>query len=398
MSATATPVEPADFPWYDYHGFTFSLGLQIGGHVVCSGHSGSAFDPAKGKPDVAGGMADQARVAYAKQAAVLEAAGRSMADVTRVVENVTLEGLAHYPLAEQVRQEVFGAHRPVVVTVAVDRLVRRKALIEVSVEASPGGGSALVTDADEGWRRGTVREGHDQSVLLPTLLPVDEHGSVVHPADLAGQYEYCLDRAGELLTEAGLSPAHVVQVVDYLTPGAALDLAELDRVRREKLGPQAPAGATVVMSVLHEPGVLVAVELVASRHPARAVLPVSAAGAAGAQVPAVVAGRTLYLGGAGAAAVAPAGEGAGEVGGQARAAYEALLRTLAAAGCGPQDLLSTVEYVTPQALPAYREVADVRRELLREPYPASTGIVCHALARPGLLLEVVATALVPDRP
>jgi hypothetical protein len=40
----------------------------------------------------------------------------------------------------------------------------------------------------------------------------------------------------------------------------------------------------------------------------------------------------------------------------------------------------------------YRAVADVRRELLREPYPASTGIVCGGLLRDEFLLEVVPTA------
>ncbi len=69
-------IEPESFPWYDYRGYTFSLGLQIGpDDALNSGHSGSAFDPAKGKPDVRGGMGEQAETAYAKQEAILAAAG-----------------------------------------------------------------------------------------------------------------------------------------------------------------------------------------------------------------------------------------------------------------------------------------------------------------------------------
>jgi hypothetical protein len=33
-------------------------------------------------------------------------------------------------------------------------------------------------------------------------------------------------------------------------------------------------------------------------------------------------------------------------------------------------------------------VAGVRAKLLREPYPASTGLVCEALLRPEMLIEV----------
>jgi len=55
-----------------------------------------------------------------------------------------------------------------------------------------------------------------------------------------------------------------------------------------------------------------------------------------------------------------------------------------------------VEYVTPEGLGDYRVVADVRREMLRSPYPASTGIVCGGLLRPEFLLEVVPTAVIPD--
>ena len=43
MSFTA--IEPESFPWYDYKGYTFSLGLQHGDSAINSGHSGSAFDP-----------------------------------------------------------------------------------------------------------------------------------------------------------------------------------------------------------------------------------------------------------------------------------------------------------------------------------------------------------------
>jgi hypothetical protein len=61
---------------------------------------------------------------------------------------------------------------------------------------------------------------------------------------------------------------------------------------------------------------------------------------------------------------------------------------VAAAGGVPQHLIKTIEYVTPSALEQYRGVAGVRSKLLREPWPASTGLVCEALLRPQMLIEV----------
>jgi enamine deaminase RidA (YjgF/YER057c/UK114 family) len=85
----------------------------------------------------------------------------------------------------------------------------------------------------------------------------------------------------------------------------------------------------------------------------------------------------------------------GDVEAQADAIYGTVGELLAAAGLGPEHLVRTVEYVTPEGLPGYRGVAGVRERRLRRPYPASTGIVCAGLPRPGLLLEVDATAVAP---
>ncbi|HEX6317231.1 MAG TPA: RidA family protein, partial [Burkholderiales bacterium] len=68
--------------------------------------------------------------------------------------------------------------------------------------------------------------------------------------------------------------------------------------------------------------------------------------------------------------------------------YGNILKVLEAAGGGPQHLVKTIEYVTPAALARYREVAGVRAKLLREPFPASTGLVCEALLRPEMLIEI----------
>ena len=396
MTAPFTAIEPAEFPWFEYRGFTFSLGLQLDGHAIDSGHSGSAFDPQKGRPGVVGDMAAQARTSYAKHAAILAGAGLTLADATRVVENVTVAGLEHYPLAQQVRRETFGDHAPCVSTVIIDRLVRRQALIEIEVHASPGAGEALVVGDDTTWRRETVRTGHDGEVYLPTLLPVDEHGAVVAPGDLAGQYAYCLQRADQLLQRAGLSLAHVVSTADYTTPAAGRDRTGIDAVRRALLGPVFPSATSVVMERLHEPGVLVALEVVASRHQHHAVNPGWARYDTLTYSPGTRAGNTLYLSGfTGIDQQTGEPVHAGDLAGQAGVAYDSMAKVLAAVGATPADLLTTIEYVTAAGLGTYREVAGVRETALSAPYPASTGIVCGGLGRDELLLGVQATAVIP---
>lgn len=376
--ATPITVAPADFPWYDPAGFTFSLGLRLGRDVWCSGHSGSARDPATGRPGIRGGMADQARIAYAKQAAVLAAAGLDLRHVTRVVENVTVAGLPHYAEAERVRRELFGDRSPVVVTVVVDRLVRRTALVEIEVHASADGAEST----------GRVSVERNGSILLPTLLPMDAHGTVVAPDDPARQYAYCLERAAALLEPVG--GARLVTTTEFVTPTGQRAAPDLDRIRADLLGPVPPAGTRVLTTEQHHGGIHVAVEAVASQHTPLAVDPLGLADALPGRSPAVRAGDLLFLSGFG-----PLADGDDDLRHQAEGLYGTVLRTLEAVGAGLEHLLSTVEFVAVDALPDYRAVADVRRALLKEPYPVSTGIVCTRMAHPRALLDVAAVAAIP---
>jgi enamine deaminase RidA (YjgF/YER057c/UK114 family) len=73
---------------------------------------------------------------------------------------------------------------------------------------------------------------------------------------------------------------------------------------------------------------------------------------------------------------------------QAEYIYCNIITLLKAAGAGPENLVKTIEYVTPHALAEYRNVAQVRSALLCTPYPASTGLICEALLRPEMKIEV----------
>ena len=362
-------IKPAAFPWFEYARYTFSLGLESAGRVWLSGHSASEYDAGEERIVVKGGMEQQARTAYAKIAAILEAAGLTLGDATRVVEYVTATGIEHYAEAEAVRSELFGAAQPAVCTVVVNSLLRPAAFIEIEVTA--GG-------ADDGI------------VYLPSIT-APEAGD-----DLIAQTEAVFDKAARMLADAGLDMSSIVKTVDYTTPRTLSDYKRTGRVRKDRLGPVYPAAAGILMSRLQTPGTLVSLDITASRHPLEAVNPGWERYAKLTYSPAVKAGGMLFM--SGQAALDPATEHAvfpGDVAAQAEYTYQNIIEVLKAAGAGPENLVKTIEYVTPAGLKRYREVAAVREKLLKEPYPASTGCICQQLLRPEFEIEIDPLALLP---
>ena len=193
-----------------------------------------------------------------------------------------------------------------------------------------------------------MRRGHDGAVYLPTLLPIDADGEIVAPGDIVGQYFYCLERAGELLEKAGLSLSHLVATIDYSTPETRERYPKTGRARRDLLGPVYPGAAGILMSRLHAPGVLLAVDAIASTYLPEPVNPGWARYDTLTYLPGLRAGNTLYMSGfASLDMETQQATHAGDLRKQAEATYGAIAETLAAVGATPADLLTTVEYVTP---------------------------------------------------
>jgi enamine deaminase RidA (YjgF/YER057c/UK114 family) len=401
---TIRPITPTaeQFPWFPYEGFTFCLGLRDGDAAWTSGNTSAALDPAVGKMTVSGSMAEQARIAYTKVLAILEADGFGPEDVVHVTENVTVAGIGEYAAAAQARADALTGVSPTVTTVVVERLVRRAALLEIELHAVKGGGRELRA-ASEGreagsWTASPVREA-DGVVHLPTIVPIDERGDVVHPGDLVGQYAYCLDRADALLRDAGLSLDAAVATYDYSTPATRDVYRKTHRPRKERLGGAGvfPGAGGILMSRLHHPDQLVALDVTASRHPLELVNPGWSRYDTLTYAPGVKAGRMLFMSGFAALdmetqeALHP-----GDIGAQAEVTYGAVLTLLEHAGLTAADLLRTIEFCVESALPDYRAVAAVRERLLSPPWPASTGDICKGLLRPEFLLEVFPTARYPE--
>lgn len=384
---TPVAITPEHFRWFDYHRYTFPLGLDLGGKAVLSGHTASEFDPDEGRLTVRGGMSQQTATAYDKIEAILEAAGYTLGDVVQVVESVTVEGIDAYSEAEQVRSHRLGENCPAVSTLCVDGLLRPQALIEIAVTAQRGTEPPVAAVSSDRLAYAPARAANG-IVYLSSVLPLDDNGGVVGE-NLLSQTEAAFDRAERMLAGAALSWSNVVKTVDFSTPTTLKDYKATGRIRRERLGPIYPGSTGILMSRLAHPHALIQLDIIASTEPLEAVNPGWDRYTKLTYSPAVKAGNVLFM--SAQTAQDPVTEQAvhaGDIIAQAEYAYANIIEVLKAAGGGPDHLVETVEYITPSGLEHYREVAAVRKRLLLPPYPASRGVVCRALLRPEFQIEV----------
>ncbi len=376
-------ITPLQFPWFDYARYSFSLGLKTDHGAYLSGHTASEYDPVGKKIVVRGSMTDQVRSAYAKIGAILDAAGMDFHDVVRVVEYVRPEGIERYAEAAAVRAEVFGRHHPTVHTVPVTSLLRPEAFIEIEITAGPVG---LATDV--GSVSSPARDSAGM-VYLPTVQPVDEQGQIVGAGDIVAQTAYIFEKTGKMLTALGLGFGNIVKTVEYLTAAGLANYKRTGDIRRQHLGPIYPCAAGFIMPRLVHPEALIQYDFLVSRDAIEFIDPGWARYQNLTYSPAVKAGKLLFMSGQG--SLNPiTGQVMHEhdVVAQAEYIYRNIITVLEAAGAGPQNLVKTIEYVTPSALEQYRNVAQVRSALLYTPYPASTGLICEALLRPEMKIEV----------
>lgn len=266
-----------------------------------------------------------------------------------------------------------------------DELHAADATTTIVVESLPDGSSYRVED-------GTPPGGSD-TVVLPTVIPVDASGEVVHEGDFVAQYAWCLDEADRRLRAVGLSLDAAVTTFDYSTPESREVYRRTHRERKERLGGAGvyPGAGGILMSRLHRPGVLVAIDVTASRLPLTGINPGWSRYDTLTYTPGVLAGDTLFMSGFGALdmetqeALFPDDSIA-----QAEYTDAAVQQVLDAAGVPAEQLVHVLEYICPGGDgPA---IGAVREKL----FPAARASVagCGVLLRPEFLFEVFPTAVV----
>jgi len=376
-------VHPKQFPWFDYSNYSFSLGIDVGDGVYLSGHTASAYDKELDRITIKGDMAEQARTAYSKIAAILEGAGKSFGDVVRVVEYVKPEGIERYAEAAAIRTELFGNHRPAVNTVPVKALLRSAAFIEIEITAGPVG-----SETSFGSGLPVARESSGV-VFLPTVQAINENGEIIGAGDVVAQTAAIFEKAKKMLEKLGLGFDSIVKTLDYITPEALANYRGTGRVRKEFLGPVYPGAAGILMPRLLHPEALIQYDFIASRDQTVAVNPGWDRYEKLTYSPGVRAGKLLFLSGQG--SLDPSTERIvhdGDVVAQAEYTYNNIFKVIEAGGGKPENLVKTIEYVTPAALERYREVGALRAKQLSQPYPAATGLICDSLLRPEMQIEI----------
>lgn len=104
-------------------------------------------------------------------------------------------------------------------------------------------------------------------------------------------------------------------------------------------------------------------------------------------------GRTIYLAGQTAAQADASGKPlAGDFDGQVRNIFDALAKTLARAGGKLSDIVTMTVFMVDDRFD--RRFLELRKEILKDNFPASALINVHSLAAPVAMLEIQAIAVV----
>lgn len=106
----------------------------------------------------------------------------------------------------------------------------------------------------------------------------------------------------------------------------------------------------------------------------------------------LVVDQQVFLSGVSAAGSDGQALGGNDMAAQTRACLAKIACLLAAAGSGLCDVVKLTIYTTDISRRA--EISAARREVLKEPFPCSTLVEVKALAAPGLMVEIDATAMI----
>lgn len=336
---------------------------------------------------------EQAQAAYKRTADLLERAELGPENVVRVVEYIATDAIGQYNSIEATRAAFFGGHSPAVNTVVVHRLFQPGALIEIEVVASRNSDAVEADTSDKpAFAAARIADG---TVYISTVGPYDENGELVGEGDVEAQTRQIFHNAESILVACGLSMANVVNTLEMVRPEARSSYKYTGRVRKEYLGPVYPAAAGLLQDrVSPDDRVLLSYDFTASIHDPVEINPGLERYAKLTYSPGVKAGNSLFL--SGQAAMDPITEQPvhiGDIVAQTEYVYRNLIMVAEAAGLGPEHFVRVVEFVTPNGSPRYRHTAAVRKKILREPYPATTGVLCHGLLRREFEIEIVPMAI-----
>ncbi len=219
--------------------------------------------------------------------------------------------------------------------------------------------------------------GHSASEYDPALKNIVVKGGMVE------QTRTAYAKIAAILEAGGQSLADVVRVVEYVTTAGIEHYAEAAQV---------PALNTVVVKGLLRPHALIEIEVTANRSASTATVSAARGNVPAAWAPARAADGVVYL-----SSILPHDDfggviAPGDVAAQTRAIFERASQVLKSFGLTMENVVKTVDYINPAALPDYKSTGRVRRDYLAPVYPAATGIIMPRVSHPGAMIQVDFTA------
>ncbi len=218
---------------------------------------------------------------------------------------------------------------------------------------------------------------------------------VVCKGDLLDQTRVIYEKLAVVLEAAGMSFQNVVQTVDYIDATALPLYRETGAIRKGYLGDNNPLGATgICVERLLRPDAFIEVGIVAMRGEKKPINPGWDRYGQLTYVPGVEVEDMVWTSGF---------VGSEDINGQANypqdtarqveLTYGIIGKVLAGAGVGPEDVVKTLDYISPQCLLQYPNTADVRRGFFGDRFPASTNIPVNRLLRPEGHVEIEVVAV-----
>jgi reactive intermediate/imine deaminase len=194
---------------------------------------------------VAGDASAQTRVVLQNGQELLQAAGMTMANV--VSARVYLTDAADFAAMNAVYREFFPQNFPARATVKA-ALAGAGPVVEITLVASSAPRQAIGTPPPGVPISPAVRSGG--TLYLSGMLGNTPQTT----GDVAAQTRETLDRIRKTLTDAGATPADVVDGLVYLTDAAAFQT--MNDIYRPFFGNQFPARATVVTPLVAGDGLI----------------------------------------------------------------------------------------------------------------------------------------------
>ncbi|MDA0263545.1 MAG: RidA family protein [Chloroflexi bacterium] len=219
-------------------------------------------------------------------------------------------------------------------------------------------------------------------------------GRVVCKGNLLDQTRVVYEKLAVVLEAAGMGFENVVQTVDYIDATGLPLYRQTGEIRQEYLG-NSPVGATgICVERLLRPDAFIEVSMVAMRGDKKPINPGWDRYGELTYVPGVEVDGTVWTSGfVGSEQVEGQAVYPQDTARQVKLAYGTVGEVLAAAGAGPDDVVKTLDYISPQSLLQYPNTAQARREFFGSRFPASTSIPVNRLLRPDGHVEIEAVAV-----